>query len=454
MSSISEFVEDTKSQAVDELSDLLRIPSVSTVSAHDSDCRHAAEWIEQYLKRLNFSRTELKADENHPVVWGVGPNAPGKPTVLVYGHYDVQPADPLSLWESDPFTPTVRDGKLYARGVSDDKGQVVAVLKGFEAAVRNGEVPVNLRVLIEGQEESGGEVLFGLLEREPELTEADVVVVSDMAYYLPGYPAVYTGLRGICYAEITVRTAKADLHSGAYGGVAPNAHEALLRILAKLKAPSGRIRIPGFYDLVERPSKQILNGWKSLPFSETKFRKHEVRSRALTGLSRYTVLERLWALPTFEIHGISGGFTGEGAKTVIPSEAMAKVSLRLVPRQTASKVLLLLKKAVRELAPSYADVDIRSIHSGDPVLVNTDAPVFESLSRAFVEVEGRAPVLIRSGGSIPIVPELGKRGATMILTGIGLPDDGLHAPNEKLNLDQFYKGMEVFGRFFELLGEA
>lgn len=434
--------------------EFLRIPSVSTDRNHDGDCRRAAGWLREHLAKQGFSNIELLADDAHPVVWAEGPRVRGKPVVLVYGHYDVQPPDPLDLWESAPFEPEVRDGSLYARGSSDDKGQVFAVLKGFEAAMGDGHAPVNLRVLIEGQEESGGRVLFELLEREPERLRADVALVADMPYFAAGFPAVYTALRGICYTEITVRTLKGDLHSGSYGGVAPNAHETLVQILAKLKSPSGRIRIPGLYEMVTKPPKDVLRAWKSLPLSQTKFRKEELRSRAVTGLSRYSILERIWALPTFEIHGISGGFTGEGAKTVIPSEAKAKVSLRLVPNQTVRQVQRLLRKAVKEAAPSYADIEMDFLHGGDPVELDTSAPVFEVLSRAFEEVEGRAPVPIRAGGSIPIISELGNGGAAVVLTGIGLPDDGLHAPNEKIGLDQLYKGMELFKRFFELLGEG
>jgi acetylornithine deacetylase/succinyl-diaminopimelate desuccinylase-like protein len=450
---VDDFVSADKERMLEELMELLRIPSVSTDPAHTSDCRRAGEWVAEHLKSLGCTKVELLASDDYPVVYAEGPEVPGKPTVIVYGHYDVQPPDPLDLWDSPPFEPVVRDGNLYARGATDDKGQVFSVVKAFEAVSRDGGPPVNVRFLIEGQEETGSGVLWELLEKRPGLTKGDAVLVSDTPYFAPGWPAIEAGLRGICYGEITVRTLKGDLHSGLYGGVAPNAHEALVRILAKLKSPSGKIRIPGLYESVKRPSKAERNAWSKLPFKERKFMREEVGAKALTGLARFSVFERLWALPTFEIHGITGGFTGEGAKTVIPAVATAKVSLRLVPNQREQDVRRLLKKAVKYYAPKYADVSVDFVHGADPVLVDVSGTAVKTMNRAFKEVEGRAAVPIRSGGSIPVVAALGKKRAPVILSGIGLPDDQLHAPNEKIAVDQFYKGVRVFGRFLEMMGE-
>jgi acetylornithine deacetylase/succinyl-diaminopimelate desuccinylase-like protein len=436
-----------------ELNELLRIPSVSTASEHAGDCRRAADWVADHLRALGCPKVELLASDTHPVVLAEGPTVPGKPTILVYGHYDVQPAEPLDLWDSPPYEPTVRDGNLYARGATDDKGQFFSIVKAFEAVSRGGAPPVNVRFLIEGQEETGSGILFDLLERRPELVRADAALVADTQYYAPGWPAIEVGLRGICYGEITVRTLKGDLHSGLYGGAAPNAHEALVQILAKLKSPSGRIRIPGLYEKVARPSKEERDAWARLPFSERTFMREEVGSKALTGLTRYTVFERLWGLPTFEIHGIAGGFTAPGAKTVIPAVATAKVSLRLVPNQRVKQVERQLVRAVKQVAPKYADVSVSFIHGADPVLVDIDHPSFELIDKAFREVEGRGVVLTRSGGSIPVVQALAKERAAVMLVGIGLPDDRLHAPNEKLGVEQFFKGAHVFGRFFQLMGE-
>lgn len=452
MPNLETFVRAQRSRVLDELKKFLRIPSVSTDPAHDGDCRRTAGWLAEHLRGLGCTAVELLASETHPVVWAEGPWVPGRPTVLVYGHYDVQPPDPLDLWETPPFEPTVRDGNLYARGATDDKGQVFSIVKAFEAVSASGAPPVNVRFMIEGQEESGSGVLFKLLEERPELVQADAVLISDMPYYAPGWPAVEAGLRGMCYAELVVRTLESDLHSGLYGGVAPNAHETLVRILAGLKSPSGRIRIPGLYEAVKRPSKAERDSWRQLPFNERKFMKEEVGARALTGLSRYPVLERIWGLPTLDIHGIVGGFTGEGAKTVIPAVATAKVSLRLVPNQTAQSVQRQLARAVKRLAPKYADVELRFLAGADPVLVDIHRPPFALIDRAFRDVEGRGVVFIRSGGSIPIVPALARGGAAVVLAGIGLPDDRLHAPNEKIGVEQYVKGIQVFGRFLQLMG--
>src|SRR5881398_1061248 len=431
-----------------ELTDFLRIPSVSTLPAHNADCRAAAEWVAGELRQLGCRDVQFLASDTHPVVWAVGPEVRGAPTLLLYGHYDVQPPDPLAEWTTPPFEPTVRDGKLFARGSADDKGQVFCLLKAIEAT---GRPPVNLRFLIEGEEEHGSRVLFELLRHEPERAKADVVLIADMAYLAPKWPAVYTALRGLCYAEITVRTAESDLHSGEFGGAAPNAHEELARLLGRLKTPDGKVHVPGLYASVRRPSKAELATWKRLPFKEGEFLKHRVQAKALTGLKSYSVLERLWALPTFEIHGITGGFTGAGAKTVIPAEATAKVSLRLVPDQKLKVVERQLAAALQRLAPKHVQTSVRFLHGADPATVAITHPAFQLLDRAFQEVVWRGTVPARAGGSIPVVPALGKSGAPVILTGIGLPDDRLHAPNEKLDLRQLWDGIKVFGRFYELL---
>src|SRR6058998_673076 len=422
-----------------DLADFLRIPSVSTSASHNADCRAAAEWVAGELRRLGCREVQFLASGTHPVVWGVGPEVPGAPTLLIYGHYDVQPPEP-----------TVRYGKLFARGAADDKGQVFCLLKAIEE--RGGRPPVNFRFLIEGEEEYGSRVLFELLRREPERTRADAVLIADMAYIAPRWPAVYTTLRGLCYAEITVRTAKSDLHSGEFGGAAPNAHEELVRLLGKLKTPDGKINVPGLYAAVRRPTRAELATWKRLPFKESEFLKHRVQAKALTGLKAYSVLERLWALPTFEIHGILGGFTGDGAKTVIPAEATAKVSMRLVPNQKLAPVERQLAAAVKRFAPKYVTASVRFLHGADPAQIKIDTPAFKLLDQAFKEVTGRGTVPVRAGGSIPVVPALASAGAPVILTGIGLPDDRLHAPNEKLELKQLWDGIDVFRRFYELLG--
>jgi acetylornithine deacetylase/succinyl-diaminopimelate desuccinylase-like protein len=439
----------THDQLLRELSEFLRIPSVSTLPAHNNDCRAAADWVAAELRRLGCHDVQFLGSETHPVVWAAGPDVPGAPTLLIYGHYDVQPPDPLAEWTTPPFEPTVRDGRVYARGSSDDKGQVFCLLKAIAASSKP---PVNFRFLIEGEEEYGSKVLFDLLKREPQRVRADAVLVADMSYVAPGWPAVYATLRGLLYAEITVRTSKTDLHSGEYGGAAPNAHEELCRLLTRLKSEDGKINIPGLYTAVKRPSKAELAAWQKLPFNEKDFLNKRVQGKGLVGLKKYSVLERLWALPTFEIHGILGGFTGEGAKTVIPAEATAKVSMRLVPNQKLKTVERLLATAVKRLAPKHVTATVRFLHGADPAQIKLDHPAFKLLDQAFKQVTGRGTVPARAGGSIPVVPALGAAGAPVILTGIGLPDDRLHAPNEKLELQQLWDGIEVFRRFYDLMG--
>jgi len=450
----SQFVQREHDRLLRELFDFLAIPSVSTEPAHARDCRSAAEWLVRHFRGLGCPVSTLLEGEGHPVVWAESPRIPGAPTLLIYGHYDVQPVDPVQEWLSPPFQPTIRDGRVYARGAADDKGQVYGLIKAYEAVLdADRRAPLNINFLIEGEEESGGKTIAAILEREPERTQADVVLVADMSYFAPGWPAVYTGLRGLCYAEIHLRTLQRDLHSGSYGGAAPNAVEALARLLSRLKKASGRIAIPKLYRSVVRPSRKELKSWQALPFNEEAFMRDEVTARALTGLRAFTVLERVWALPTFEIHGMRGGFTGEGAKTVIPAEATAKVSLRLVPGLGYEKVGRWLTRAVERLAPGYADVEVRLLHGGDPIEVDVTAPAFQLLDEAFEAVVGRRSVAVRSGGSIPVIPLLGQRGAPVILTGFGLPDDGLHSPNEKIELHQLWEGIDVFGRFYESLAK-
>lgn len=449
-----EFVSREQPRLLGELAEFLSIPSISTLPAHAGDCRRAAQWLVDQLFALGCAKVQLIEGDGHPVVWAESPEVPGAPTLLIYGHYDVQPVDPVEEWLSPPFEATIRDGKLFARGAIDDKGQVFTLLKAYEATRgADGRPPINVHFIFEGEEECGGSVIFDLLAAEPERLKADAVLVADMGYYAPGWPAVYTALRGMCYAELHVRTAERDLHSGSYGGVAPNAIETICRMLTDLKRRDGTIKVPKLYKSVIPPSKAERKGWASLPFDEAQFLREEVTARALTGLEEYSVFERTWALPTFEFHGIRGGFTGEGAKTVIPASAVAKISLRLVPGLPLAFVQRQLRRAVSRVAPDYADWELRFLHGGDPVQIDVDHPAFAVLDQAFVEVVGRPTVAVRAGGSIPIVQVLSRGGAPVLLTGIGLPDDGLHSPNEKVNVQQIWDGIRVFGRFFELFAE-
>jgi acetylornithine deacetylase/succinyl-diaminopimelate desuccinylase-like protein len=448
------FARQNHPRFLNELKDLLRIPSVSTLPEHQSDCRRAAEALAAELTRIGMEHARLLETEGHPMVYADWLHAAGKPTVLFYGHYDVQPTDPLDEWLSPPFEPTERNGNLYARGAVDDKGQVWAQIKALESLLAaTGSLPLNVRVILEGEEEVGGEGIAAFVASKPAELKADFALVCDTELFAPGLPTLCVGLRGMIYTEIEVRGAKSDLHSGMYGGAAPNPFMALAQMLARLKDEEGHILIPGFYDEIIPPSAEELAAWRSLPFDEEQYRIAEVGSRSLVGEAGYTVLERTWARPTLDVHGIPGGFTGAGAKTVIPAKAMAKVSMRLVPGMTPAKSFGLYKTYVEKIAPAGVDVEVRLIHSGDPCLVRVDNPYIKAATRALKEVWGKETVFIRSGGSIPIVGDFDRHlGMPSVMMGFGLPDDNIHAPNEKFHLKNFELGIESIVRFLEEAG--
>jgi acetylornithine deacetylase/succinyl-diaminopimelate desuccinylase-like protein len=437
-----------------ELKDLLRIPSVSTLPEHDGDCRRAAEMLAAELKRIGLENVRLIDTVGHPLVYADWLHAAGKPTALLYGHYDVQPTDPEDEWLSPPFEPTERDGNLYGRGTCDDKGQVWAQVKALESLMAaHGKLPVNVRVLLEGDEEVGGEGIAQFVASKPPELKSDFALVSDTELFAPGLPTLCVGLRGMIYTELEVRGAKTDLHSGMYGGAAPNPFVALAQILAKLKDEEGHILIPGFYDDIIPPSPEELAAWRSLPFNEEHYRISEVGSRELVGEAGYSVLERTWARPTVDVHGIPGGFTGAGAKTVIPAKAVAKVSMRLVPGMTPAKSFAQYKAYVEKIAPAGVEIEVRLIHSGDPCMVRVDNPYIKAATTALKEVWGKDTVFIRSGGSIPIVGDFDRYlGVPSVMMGFGLPDDNIHAPNEKFLLKNFALGIESVARFLEEAG--
>jgi acetylornithine deacetylase/succinyl-diaminopimelate desuccinylase-like protein len=439
---------------LNELKDLLRIPSVSTLPEHKGDCHRAAEALAAELTRIDMENARLIEGEGHPLVSADWLHAAGKPTALFYGHYDVQPTDPLEEWLSPPFEPTERNGNLYARGAVDDKGQVWAQIKALESLLAaTGKLPLNVRVILEGEEEVGGEAIAAFVaSKAPEL-KADFALVCDTELFAPGLPTLCVGLRGMIYTELEVRGAKSDLHSGMYGGAAPNPFMALAQMLARLKDEDGHILIPGFYDDIIPPSPEELAAWRSLPFDEEHYRIAEVGSRSLVGEAGYTVLERTWARPTLDVHGIPGGFIGAGAKTVIPAKALAKVSMRLVPGMTPAKSFALYQSYVAKIAPAGVSVEVRLIHSGDPCLVRVDNPYIQAATRALKEVWGKETVFIRSGGSIPIVGDFDRYlGMPSVMMGFGLPDDNIHAPNEKFHLRNFELGIESIVRFLEEAG--
>jgi acetylornithine deacetylase/succinyl-diaminopimelate desuccinylase-like protein len=469
------FAKDNGTRFVEELTTLLRIPSISTDPTRREDVRRAAEFVAAELKRIgmeNVRLIETSEDESvvadasgpgkvvparlgHPLVYGDWLHAPGKPTVLCYGHYDVQPAEPLEEWKSPPFEPEMRDGNIYARGAVDDKGQMWMHVKALESlfVAGGGKLPVNVRVLIEGEEEVGGEGIARFVREHGEQLKADVALVSDTDMFAPDLPTLCVGMRGMIYTEIEVRGAKTDLHSGQYGGAAPNPFFGLAQIISKLKDEDGRILVPGVYDKVRKPTDAELKAWQALPFDEETYRASQVGSPALTGEPGYSVLERLWSRPTLEVHGMPGGFIGAGAKTVIPAKAVAKVSMRLVPDMTPAETFAQLQEYVQTIAPKGCTVEVRLIHSGDPFVVSTDNPFVGAATKAMHAVFGKETVFVRGGGSIPVIGDfVNVLHTPTLIMGFGLPDDNLHAPNEKFNLSNFHRGIESIVRWLELLG--
>jgi acetylornithine deacetylase/succinyl-diaminopimelate desuccinylase-like protein len=455
------FAKDNGARFVEELKALLRVPSISTTPERKGDVRRAAEFVADGLRtagmeNVRLIETSTANREGHPLVYADWLHAPGKPTVLCYGHYDVQPPDPLDEWKSPPFEPEERDGNLYARGAVDDKGQMWMHVKAFESLLKaEGKLPVNIRVIVEGEEEVGGEGIAAFVREHGDVLKADAALVSDTEMFAPELPTLCVGLRGMIYTELEVRGAATDLHSGMYGGAAPNPFVALAQIIAKLKDESGHIAIPGFYDGIEEPTSDELKAWKSLPFDEEHYRRTEVGSTELTGEPGFSVLERTWSRPTMDVHGMPGGFTGAGAKTVIPAKALAKVSFRLVPGMTPDATFAKYKGFVEKICPKGAQVSVRMIHSGEPIVVSTDNDYIRAAKAAMGEVFGRETVFVRGGGSIPIVGDFVRElGIPTVMMGFGLPDDNLHAPNEKFHLANFHRGIESIVRFFGLVGGA
>lgn len=455
--SYNEYLETNRRQFQEGLENLLRIPSISTLPEHKPDIQRAAEFIAEDLRAMGMRGTKLingKSGQN-PLVYSEWLGARGKPTLLLYGHYDVQPPEPLDEWKSPPFEPTIRGKDIFARGASDDKGQTYILLKAVECFLRGeGKLPINVKFLIEGEEEVGGEHIEEYVPKGRTKLKSDAAVVCDTEMFAPGLPTLTTGLRGLVYTEVIARGASHDLHSGMYGGAAPNPMQALAEIIAGLKGPDGKIRIPGFYQKVRKPSRKELEAWKRLPFRENVFLKKEVGSTALTGEQNFSVLERLWSRPTLEVHGIRGGFTGEGAKTVIPALGTAKISMRLVPDMNPKEVVRQFTTAVKKLTPKGIKTTVRVISTAPASVVSTDSPYIGAAAKAMESVFKKKTVYMRSGGSIPIVGLfLQHLNIPSIMMGFGLPDDNLHAPNEKFHLPNFYGGIEVVTRYFELLGQ-
>ena len=427
---------------------------MSTLDEHKSDVRRAAEFVAAELNRIGLDHVEVIPTKGHPLVYADWLHAPGKPTAICYAHYDVQPPDPLDEWISPPFEPTERNQNIYARGAVDDKGQLWMQLKAFEAMMKpNRKLPINVKVLIEGEEEVGGESIAEYVKKHKDKLKADFALITDTELFAPDLPTLCVGLRGLVYTELEAVGPKIDLHSGMYGGAAPNPFFGLIEIISKLKDANGKILIPGFYDRVKPPTNDELKAWKRLPFKDKDFLKKEVGSTTLTGEPKYSTLYRLWARPTVEVHGMPGGFTAVGAKTVIPSKASAKVSMRLVPNQNPDDILKKYEKYIKKITPKGIQIKIKVHSKGPASVVSTDSKYIKSATEAMHDVFRKDTVFIRSGGSIPIVSDFDKElKIPSVMMGMGLPDDNLHAPNEKFHIPNFYRGIESIIRFFERLG--
>ncbi len=442
MLNVIDFIHSHRDSYVTELRDFLAIPSISALPDRAADVVRCAEWAADEMRRIGLESVEVIATPGHPVVYGEWCHAAGAPTILFYGHYDVQPVDPVDLWESPPFEPTVREGELYARGAADDKGQVFMHFKAIEAHLKTaGRLPVNIKVVIEGEEEIGSVNLDRFVRDHRSRLAADVIVISDSAMFDRGVPSICYALRGLVYYQIDLRGTTSDLHSGLFGGAVANPAMVLAQILAQMKDRGGRIRIPGFYDRVRPLSDEERTAWAGLPFNEKKYRQ-DLGAPRLAGESGYSVLERVWARPTFEVNGLLSGFTGDGSKTVIPALAMAKVSMRLVPDQDPGEIAQQFETYIRKVAPKTVTLTLTRMHGGKPWITSYDNPFVRAAARAIERGFGTAPVFCREGGSIPVVSTFYEElGVPAVLFGVGLPDENAHAPNERLDLGNFHNGI-------------
>lgn len=448
-----EYQQLHKDRFLAELLELLRIPSVSADSKHKSDVRSCAEVVKHRLEEAGADRSILLETPGHPVVYAEKIVDPAKPTVLVYGHYDVQPPDPLELWKSGPFDPVIRDGRIYARGACDDKGQVYMHIKAFETMAQTHTLGCNVKFIIEGEEEVGSEHLGQFLKDHKDLLAADVVLISDTSMLSMEHPSLETGLRGLAYMEVEVTGPNRDLHSGVYGGAVANPVNILARMIASLHDENNHITIPGFYDKVQTLSQQERDAINAAPYQEAAY-KEDLGVRELWGERGYTTYERTGIRPTLDVNGIWGGYTGEGAKTVLPSKACAKISMRLVPNQRSEEIAELFKKHLRAMAPACVHVEVRSLHGGEPVVTPMESPAYKAASMAIEKTFGKKPLPTRGGGSIPIVALFEEvLGIKSVLMGFGLDNDNLHSPNEKFDVFNFYKGIETIPYFHHYFSE-
>ncbi len=449
-----EYHEQHKDRFLDEMLELLRIPSVSAKSEHKEDMQRCAELIRQRLIDSGCDRAEVMPTAGHPVVYGEKIIDPSKPTVLVYGHYDVQPAEPLELWTNPPFEPTIVDGKVYARGSADDKGQFYMHVKALETLVKTNTLTSNIKFLIEGEEEVGSPNLATFVSNNKELLKADVILISDSSMLSMDTPSLDIGVRGLSYIEVEVTGANRDLHSGTYGGAVANPITVLCKMIASCHDVNNHITIPGFYEDVVEATSEERALMSRAPYNEKEYM-DDLGVQALWGETGYTTAERTGIRPTLEVNGIWGGYTGEGAKTVLPSKAYAKISARLVPNQSSEKITALLLGHFRKMAPPYITLNATFHHGGEPYMTPIDSKAYRAASKAVKETFGKEPIPVRGGGSIPICSILEKElGTKIIFMGFGLDSDNLHSPNEKYGIENYYKGIQTIPYFHQYFAEG
>ncbi len=454
MDAVLKHIKNNHLLYIEELKELLRIPSISTLEENKGDMQRCAEYVAAKLSTAGLDRVDIFQTTGHPIVYGEWLGAPGKPTILVYGHYDVQPVDPIDLWESPPFEPTIKDGKIYARGATDDKGQMYMHIKSVEALLKEtGKLPVNVKFLIEGEEEIGSPSLEPFIRANAHLLKCDVVLISDTSLYSPGVPTLTYGLRGLSYLEVELIGPNRDLHSGTFGGAVANPINALARIIAQLHDKNGKVAIPGFYDDVLNLTSLERKNFARLKFSEKNYAK-ELGVAELQGEKGFSTLERTWARPTLDCNGIFGGWTGQGAKTVIPSKATAKISMRLVPNQDPKKIAKYFEKQIKRLTPKSVKIKVTSLHGAYPAITPLGHPATKAATRAMEKAFGKKIVYMREGGSIPIVATFDKLlKAPSVLMGLGLNTENLHSPNEHFNLTHFGLGIQSSALFLEEMGK-
>jgi len=448
--SVVNFIQSNINNYLEELKEYLRIPSISTLDSHKNEIHKCAGFAEQLLKNAGMTRTEIFTTEGHPVVYGEWMGAPGKPTVLIYGHYDVQPVDPIDLWNDPPFEPVIHDGKIWGRGTNDNKGQHFTHIKSVEAYFKTtGSLLVNVKFILEGEEEIGSDSLPKFLSEHKELLKCDAILISDTSMYNAGIPTITYGLRGLLYMEVEVTGANRDLHSGSFGGAVANPINELAKIISKLHDKNRKVTIPNFYKDVIKDNKKEKENFKRLKFSDVNYAK-DLKVKELHGEKGFTTLERLWTRPTLDCNGIIGGFTEKGAKTVLPSKATAKISMRLVPNQDPKKIAREFSNYIKKITPKSIKVEVRTLHYGYPVVVPLESNAITAGANAVAKAFGKPTVFTREGGSIPIVVDLIKiLKSPAILMGFGLDSDDIHSPNEHFRLENFEKGLLSSAYFFE-----